>query len=124
MLDSQETASHLEGHLARVLRKVERTNTEQPLIRSVAFAVPTGIPTDTCDNKNNGKMKLPKLNLPTFEGNILYWQEFWDNFSTSVLKQDIPDIQSSVISKVHFVLLLLPPYLEFQLLMIIIMSWR
>ena len=28
--------------------------------------------------------KLPKLNLPTFAGNILNWQAFWDSYDTAV----------------------------------------
>jgi len=28
--------------------------------------------------------KLPKLNLPTFGGNVLDWQPFWDSFSAAV----------------------------------------
>ena len=28
--------------------------------------------------------KLPKLNMPTFDGNVLNWQSFWDSFSSAV----------------------------------------
>ena len=28
--------------------------------------------------------KLPKLNLPTFDGDVLEWQAFWDSYETSV----------------------------------------
>lgn len=28
--------------------------------------------------------RLPKLSLPTFDGNPLEWQTFWDSFSTEV----------------------------------------
>jgi len=58
----------------------------------VTLAVPSGSPTDTGDDRNSIKMRLPKLNLPTFDGNILYWQEFWNIFTTSVHEQDIPDV--------------------------------
>jgi len=37
-------------------------------------------------------MKLPKLNLPTFDGDILRWQEFWDMYNSAVHKQDILDV--------------------------------
>ncbi|XP_063427239.1 uncharacterized protein LOC134710772 [Mytilus trossulus] len=33
---------------------------------------------------NNQYHKLPKLNLPTFKGNILDWQSFWDSYETSI----------------------------------------
>ena len=29
-------------------------------------------------------VKLPKLDVPTFDGNILHWQSFWDQFRVSV----------------------------------------
>ena len=75
--DSKETASNLEGCLARVLRKAERANT----------SLTSRTPTDTFDNKSH--VKLPKLNLPVFDGNILCWQEFWEIFSISVHEQNI-----------------------------------
>ena len=37
-------------------------------------------------------MRLPKLNLPNFDGNILKWSEFWDVFESSVDKQNISDV--------------------------------
>ena len=38
------------------------------------------------------QMKLPKLQLPIFEGDILQWQEFWDIYTSAVHEQDIPNI--------------------------------
>ena len=35
---------------------------------------------------------LPKLNLPSFDGSILKWPEFWDVFESSVDKQNIPEV--------------------------------
>ena len=29
-------------------------------------------------------LKLPKLDVPTFDGNIIHWKQFWDQFSVSV----------------------------------------
>ena len=43
-------------------------------------------------NNSSVKMKLPKLHLPTFDGNILHWQEFWDVYKTAVHEQDIPNV--------------------------------
>ena len=33
---------------------------------------------------NQSHHKLPKLNLPYFDGNLLQWQTFWDTFETSI----------------------------------------
>ena len=37
-------------------------------------------------------MRLPKLQLPNFDGNILKWPEFWDVFESSVDKQNIAKV--------------------------------
>ena len=42
--------------------------------------------------KVTSQIRLPKLNLPTFDGNVLCWQEFWDIFKSSVHEQEIPDV--------------------------------
>ena len=33
---------------------------------------------------NRINIKLPKLELPKFDGNLLKWQEFWDSFASSI----------------------------------------
>ena len=39
------------------------------------------------------KINLPKLQLPTFDGNIRNWQEFWDAFKSSIDEQtNLPDV--------------------------------
>ena len=42
--------------------------------------------------KVTSQIRLPKLNLPTLDGNILCWQEFWDIFKSSVHEEEIPDV--------------------------------
>jgi len=34
-------------------------------------------------------LRLPKLQLPNFDGNILKWPEFWDVFESSMDKHNI-----------------------------------
>ena len=33
---------------------------------------------------DSSEVKLPKLDLPVFDGNIIHWKQFWDQFSVSV----------------------------------------
>ncbi|XP_062607336.1 uncharacterized protein LOC134269136 [Saccostrea cucullata] len=41
--------------------------------------------TSVYSNPNSGNFhKLPKLNLPIFEGNVLEWQSFWDSFDSAI----------------------------------------
>ena len=35
--------------------------------------------TPTCEG-----IKLPKIDVPSFDGNILHWQTFWDQFCISL----------------------------------------
>ena len=37
-------------------------------------------------------MKLPKLDLPTFNGNLLGWQEFWDIFNSTIHQQSLSNV--------------------------------
>ena len=50
---------------------------------------------ESCQPEQNNcavQMKLPKLQLPIFEGDILQWQEFWDIYNSAVHEQDIPNV--------------------------------
>ena len=38
----------------------------------------------TSTDGDAGGVKLPKLEVPTFNGNILHWRSFWEQFSISV----------------------------------------
>ena len=33
-------------------------------------------------------IKLPKINVPTFDGNMLHWTSFWEQFKVSVHSKD------------------------------------
>ena len=46
--------------------------------------------------------KLPKLELPRFNGEITQWQSFWDQFSSHIDDTDLP-----IISKLTYLLSLL-----------------
>ena len=43
---------------------------------------------DTIDTSK----RLPKMQLPNFDGNVLKWPEFWDVFESSVDQQNISDV--------------------------------
>ena len=47
-------------------------------------------------------VKLPKLTLPKFSGDVLEWQSFWDQFKVNVHHSDLP-----VVSKFSYLLSLL-----------------
>ena len=82
LLDSRETVAQLEGRLAQVLRRGERAK-ERPLTSGNLIEP---------QNNSSVKMKLPKLRLPTFDSNLLHWQEFWDVYKIAVHEQNIPNV--------------------------------
>ena len=44
-------------------------------------ATPAGMPPESADSKG---VKLPKLDVPTFDGDLLNWQTFWEQFCVAV----------------------------------------
>jgi len=88
LIDSKETASRLEARLTLVLRKRERAMKEK-----TAAASPLRSPlSQETINNSCSKVKLPKLHLTSFDGNILNWQEFWDIFNSAVHTQEISNV--------------------------------
>ena len=41
---------------------------------------------------HSAQMKLPKLHLPTFDGNVEKWPLFWESFCSCVDEADLPDV--------------------------------
>ena len=41
---------------------------------------------------STSKMKLPKINLPRFDGNVLEWTKFWESFVACVDSLEAPEI--------------------------------
>ena len=55
---------------------LDHENTQQP-----SLTVPPHVPVNVTSQSTT---RLPKLTLPTFSGNPLMWQTFWDSFSAAV----------------------------------------
>ena len=43
-----------------------------------------GKTTRTTGSSDISGVRLPKLEVPTFDGNIIHWKQFWEQFSISV----------------------------------------
>ena len=50
-------------------------------IKRLLQSQPTSVPVKS-------GMKLPKLDVPKFDGNIIHWRTFWEQFSVSVHSRD------------------------------------
>ena len=66
----------------KALECFEKLSVTNPLEADVTSVTSTG----TAD------VKLPKLSLSKFSGDVLQWQSFWDQFTAVVDSSDIPDI--------------------------------
>ena len=49
--------------------------------------------TSVSSNSNSSSLKLPKLQLPVFSGDVLLWQEFHESFSAAVDNSSISDVE-------------------------------
>ena len=52
--------------------------------RSNLGTPPEGVPTPQTAAATRGRVKLPKLSIPSFNGNITKWMRFWDSFDSAV----------------------------------------
>ena len=83
LLDSHETKARLVGRLEQVLRRQERDKLSP---------VNVTVPSSRQEVKVTSQIKLPKLDLPIFDGDIIHWQEFWDVFNVAVHEQEVPKV--------------------------------
>ncbi len=49
--------------------------------------VPLSTPTKSTSSSSSVRVKVPKIDMPTFDGDILKWQTFWDQFESCVHNQ-------------------------------------
>uniref|UniRef100_A0A1X7V6K8 Uncharacterized protein n=1 Tax=Amphimedon queenslandica TaxID=400682 RepID=A0A1X7V6K8_AMPQE len=62
----------------------------EQLVRLDSHLAPSGSANVLHDNQ----VKLPKLNLPTFSGDVTTWTAFWDSYEAAMPKNtQLPDIE-------------------------------
>lgn len=77
---------------------ISRFSTSQLLAEEVLVELTVKLENSkgTSETSHNAPMqmssKLPKLNLPLFDGDILQWQQFWDHFSSNIDQRNISDV--------------------------------
>ena len=82
LLDVNEMVARLQSRISQVLRRQER---------GIPAILESLRPFSDMDHKVEPQVKLPKLNLPNFDGNYLNCQEFWDIFKSTIPEQDLPN---------------------------------
>ena len=78
---SDENKEKIYEALTRVNKVLDAATTPKP----AAAAVPV--------DRGGAKVKLPKIALPHFNGNLMKWSTFWDSYESAIHKnKDLSDV--------------------------------
>ena len=99
-LDEQQAQFELElEDLSELEADIEETDKFRRSARKICAEAAKRLKTDSdeSDNvstssKDNTEVKLPRLELPKFSGELTDWQSFWDRFEALVNQSDLPVI--------------------------------
>ena len=83
---SDENKEKIYEALTRVNKVLDAAATPKPVAAAAAAAA---VPVD----RGGAKVKLPKITLPHFNGNLMKWSTFWDSYESAVHKnKDLSDV--------------------------------
>ena len=71
---------------------VDVRNKAQKMFNELKAKDSVGDDARSCAGSADPSVRLPKLQLPKFSGNVLEWPQFWDAFSVTVDASDLPDV--------------------------------
>ncbi len=96
-LDEAQSQVELELDPAQLEDDIEgaadfRESVRKPRIKAAKILKKLNQDADTKTTKGSVDVKLPKLELPSFSGNVVEWQSFWDQFIAVIDESDLPDI--------------------------------
>ena len=99
LLKPEESEKELEEIIPRednfllIFAKLDRALSKVPPIESISTLSVKEHTNETRNSSKPVKVKLPELVIKKFNGNILEWQSFWDQFSLAIHQKDyISDI--------------------------------
>ena len=99
MLKPEESEKELEEIIPReynfllIFAKLDRSLSKVPPVESFSTLSVKEHTNEARNSSKPVKVKLPKLVIKKFNGNILEWQFFWDQFSSAIHQKDyISDI--------------------------------
>ena len=96
LLNGKEVLARLKARITIILRKREQIAlqaTRTVIQENLSLQAPSFQPPENVSSNNiESSVRLPKLQLPNFDGNVLRWPEFWDIYESSVHRQDIPKV--------------------------------
>ena len=81
-----EQADGYKDNVYRALTMIDKALKPKPSSPSPAASSPT--PTSPAVTPPVNRVKLPKLSLPHFSGNITKWDTFWDSYESAIHKND------------------------------------
>ena len=95
LLNGKEILARLKARITIILRKREQIAlqaTRTAIQENLSLQTSSFQPGNVSASNIESSIRLPKLQLPNFDGNILRWPEFWDIYESSVHRQDIPKV--------------------------------
>ena len=92
LLEESELEADLD-ETNKFLREARKTRAEATKRVKVMRDGSVGAPVSTTSaSKDKSEVKLPRLELPKFSGELTEWQSFWDRFEALVDQSELPDI--------------------------------
>ena len=95
-MNGKEVLARLKARITIILRKREQIVLQAMrtvIQENLSLQAPSFQPPENVSYNNiESTVRLPKLQLPNFDGNVLRWPEFWDIYESSVHRQDIPKV--------------------------------
>ena len=89
----KELEEIIEDSFLLIFAKLDRALSKVPPIESISTLSVKEHTNETRNSSKPVKVKLPGLVIKKFNGNILEWQSFWDQFSSAIHQKDsISDI--------------------------------
>ena len=86
-----QQSSH--GHHDQETRRRNVTHIEVLAGRTLRNESVSTTGSENGDGRTSNNTKLPKLNLPTFNGDVLQWQSFFDSFTAAIDNKNIAPVE-------------------------------
>ena len=82
IIEAEATQEAIRDKISQIQRKID--SHASSVSRPMSVSASEFVPSDPPPRREPPVSRLPKLNLPSFAGDPLTWQSFWDSFKAAV----------------------------------------
>ena len=82
IIEAEATQEAIRDKISQIRRKID--SHASSVSRPMSVSASEFVPSDPSPRREPPVSRLPKLNLPSFAGDPLTWQSFWDSFKAAV----------------------------------------